>query len=90
MSTPPSPRPKKEGGPDSGDDAAVRRRQLIRYAGVSSEVFASVGIAVFLGMKADKWAKLSFPVFSLSLPLLVIVVLLVQLVKGGSNKKNGK
>jgi len=82
---PPSRPPAKD-----DNDAAGRRRQLIRYAGISSEVFASVGISVFLGIKADKWLKLSFPVFSLSLPLLVIVVLLVQLVKAGSNKKNGK
>jgi hypothetical protein len=41
-------------------------------------------------MKADKGLKLSFPIFSWALPLLVIVVLLVQLVKAGSGKKNGK
>jgi hypothetical protein len=74
----------------SDDDGASRRRQLVRYAGISSEVVASVGISVFLGMKADKGLKLSFPIFSWALPLLVIVVLLVQLIKAGSDKKNGK
>ena len=66
------------------------RRELIRYAGLSSEVLASVGIAVFLGIKADKWLKLSFPVFSVSLPLLVIIALIVRLVKESSRKKDGK
>jgi hypothetical protein len=74
----------------SDDDGASRRRQLVRYAGISSEVVASVGMSVFLGMKADKGLKLSFPIFSWALPLLVIVVLLVQLIKAGSDKKNGK
>jgi hypothetical protein len=76
--------------PEDGGGRASRRRQLLRYAGLSSEVFASVGLAVFLGMKADKGLKVSFPIFSWALPLLVIVVLLVQLVKAGSGKKDGK
>ena len=66
------------------------RAELLRYAGLSSEVLASVGISVYLGIKADKWLKLSFPVFSLSLPLLVIISLIVRLVKESSRKKDGK
>ena len=66
------------------------RRELIRYAGLSSEVLASVGIAVYLGIKADKWLKVSFPIFSMSLPLLVIISLIVRLVKESSRKKDGK
>lgn len=62
----------------------------MRYAGLSSEVVASVGISVFLGVKADKWLKLSFPILSWALPLLVIVVLLINLIRQGTDKKNGK
>ncbi|HEY4335285.1 MAG TPA: hypothetical protein VGM89_05290 [Puia sp.] len=76
--------------PDEGGGGSDRRRELIRWAGLSSEVVASVGISVFLGIKADKWLKLSFPILSCVLPLLVIVVLLINLIKAGSNKKNGK
>jgi len=78
------------GGADSGGDPNGRRRELLRYAGLSTEVVASVGLAVFLGMKADKWLKVSFPILSWALPLLVIVVLLINLIRSGSNKKNGK
>jgi hypothetical protein len=90
--TPLSPRPDKEGrsASDEGGDGASRRRALLRYAGLSSQVVVAVGVSVFLGMKADKGLKVSFPIFSWVLPLLVIVVLLVQLVKAGSGKKNGK
>jgi hypothetical protein len=81
-------------GPDGGrrlaEDAAARRRELVRWAGLSTEVVASVGVSVFLGVKADKWLKLSFPILSWALPLLVIVVLLINLVKAGTGKKNGK
>ena len=79
-----------EGGGSSGGDPNDRRRELLRYAGLSSQVVASVGISVFLGMKADKWLKLSFPILSWALPLLVIVVLLINLIRSGSDKKNGK
>jgi Mn2+/Fe2+ NRAMP family transporter len=77
-----------DGGSSGGPDD--RRKELLRYAGLSSEVVASVAVSVFLGMKADKWLKLSFPILSWALPLLVIVVLLVNLIRQGSGKKNGK
>ena len=63
---------------------------MIRWAGLSTEVVASVGISVFLGVKGDKWLKVSFPIFSWALPLLVIVVLLINLIRQGTGKKNGK
>jgi hypothetical protein len=78
-----------EGGDPSGGPGD-RRRELLRYAGLSSEVVASVGVSLFLGMKADKWLKVSFPILSWALPLLVIVVLLVNLIRQGPGKKNGK
>ena len=87
QSPPADPGDKRE--PDK-DRKISNRRELLRYAGLSSEVFASVGIAIFLGIKADKWLKLSFPVFSVSLPLLVIIALIVRLVKESSRKKDGK
>lgn len=72
--------------PDNSD----RRRELMRYAGLSSQVAASVGIAVFIGIKADKWLKVSFPIVSWGLPLLVIVVLIIKLIKASSRKNDGK
>ncbi len=83
----------REGGGSSGgsgSDDSGRRRELMRYAGLSTQVVVSIGVSVFLGMKADKGLKVSFPILSWALPLLVIVVLLVNLIKSGSGKKNGK
>ena len=69
---------------------AEGRRQLMRYAGLSGQLAASVGVAVWLGIKADKWLKLSFPIFSWVVPLLVIVFFLVQIIKANSGKKDEK
>jgi hypothetical protein len=66
------------------------RRELLRYAGYSTEVFASVGLSIFVGLKADKGLHLSFPLFAWALPLLVIIVLIIKLVKGASRNKDGK
>jgi len=62
----------------------------MRYAGLSTQVAVSVGVAVWLGVKADKWLKLSFPIFSLVVPLLVIVFVLVELIKANTGKKDEK
>jgi hypothetical protein len=79
---------KEASGP--GRDPDSRRRELIRYAGLSTEVAASVGVSLFLGMKADKWLNVSFPILAWALPLLIIVLLIVRLIKASSGGKNGK
>jgi hypothetical protein len=63
------------------------RKELLQYAGLSAEVCASVGLSVFIGIKADKWLRVSFPVFAWALPLLVIVALIVKLIKSSSSKR---
>jgi len=89
-----SPQPDEGGGAGGGkrspNDAGAKRRELLKWAGLGTQVLASVGVSVFLGFKADKWFKLSFPILSWLLPLLVIAGLLINLVREGSNKKNGK
>ncbi|MHA4809815.1 AtpZ/AtpI family protein [Flavitalea flava] len=66
------------------------RRELLRYAGLSTEVVASVGLSIFIGVKADKWLHVSFPLLTWALPLLVIVVLIVKLIKESSKNRDGK
>jgi hypothetical protein len=82
--------PPDKGGDEGGSRDSDRRRELLRYAGLSSEVAASIAIAVLLGIKADKWLKVSFPILSWCLPLLVIVVLIIKLIKDSSGKNDGK
>jgi hypothetical protein len=82
--------PPDNSGDSNKNRAANNRRELYRYASLSSQVVASVGLSIFIGIKADKWVSLSFPIFSWALPLLVIVVLIIKLVKETSRNKDGK
>lgn len=65
------------------------RKVLLQYAGLSAEVCISVGLSIFIGLKADKWLHLS-PVFAWVLPLLVIVGLIVKLIKGSTPRDDEK
>jgi len=48
-----------------------------------------LGIAVFVGLKADKWLKISAPLLVLILPVLVLVGIIYKIVKETSKPKNG-
>jgi hypothetical protein len=41
----------------------------LRYAGLGTQLLVSIGIAVFIGLKADQWLH-TLPLFSCVLPLL--------------------
>lgn len=62
-------------------------RDLMRYAGLASQMLVGLGIAVFIGLKADKWLKLSFPILPWLLPLLVLAAILYRIVKETGPKK---
>lgn len=62
---------------------------LMRYAGLGSQILVSLGIAVFLGYKTDKWLKIPLPVLVWLLPLTVLIGIIYKLVKETSGKKNG-
>ena len=60
---------------------------LLRYAGLGAQILVSIGIAVFVGYKADKWLHLSFPLLVWLLPLLVVSTMIYKLIKETSTKK---
>jgi len=62
-------------------------KQLMRYAGLAMQFLISIGLGVFIGLKADKWLKISFPLLVWLLPLLIIVGLLYNILKETSKKK---
>ena len=62
---------------------------LMRYAGLGSQILVSLGIAVFLGYEIDKWLKIPLPLLVWLLPLAVLTEIIFKLIKETSGKKNG-
>jgi hypothetical protein len=61
-------------------------RLLLKYAGLTMQILAGLAIALFAGMKADKWLSFKTPLLVWILPLLVIVVMIYQVIKDTSKK----
>jgi hypothetical protein len=61
--------------------------QLWQYAGIGGQLLVSLGIGVYLGLKADKWFGFSFPLLVWLLPLLILIAMIARLIKATSLKK---
>lgn len=61
---------------------------LLRYAGLGTQIFVALGLAVYAGLRGDKWLNTSFPILVWVLPLLIIVIMIYKLIKDTSKKKN--
>lgn len=62
-------------------------RDLMKYAGLATQMFVAIGLSVFIGIKLDEWLNISFPLLVWVIPLLVIVSLIYKLIKETNNKK---
>ena len=56
------------------------KSDLLRYAGLGTQLLVSIGIAVFIGLKADQWLH-TLPLFSCVLPLLVLIAIFYKLIR---------
>jgi len=65
------------------------QNDLLKYAGLGSQILVSLGIAVFVGYKIDKWLKIPLPLLVWLLPLVVLIGMILKLIKETSGKKNG-
>ena len=63
-------------------------KDLLRYAGLGMQIFASLGLAVFAGYKGDVFLKTSFPLLVWVLPLAVLCILIYKLIKETSKRKS--
>jgi len=61
--------------------------ELMRYAGLATQLFIALGVAVFIGYKADKWLRISIPLLLWLLPLLALAGIIYSLVKDTSKRK---
>ncbi len=88
---PESPSQRDNPGEDPAGQPKPRdnSREILKYAGLTTQVFLAVGLSLLAGIKADKWLGMSFALFSWALPLLTIVALIVKLIKETSGHRNG-
>jgi chromate transport protein ChrA len=61
---------------------------LLRYASMGTQIFVALGLAVFVGLKIDKWLKISAPLLVIILPVIVLVGIIYKIVKETSEQKD--
>lgn len=71
-------KPKQGTKPDS---------KLLYYSGLAFQMIGLLGLAVFAGIRLDRWTGWSFPLFIMLLPLLALAAILYQVVKDTSKRK---
>ncbi len=63
------------------------KRDVLRYAGLATQLLVYLSLAVFGGLKADRWLH-CFPLLTALLPLVVLAAVFYKLFKEtGSNKR---
>jgi hypothetical protein len=65
------------------------RQTVWRYAGLTGQLIAGLGIAVYAGYKIDAWLSISFPLFVWMLPLLVLTAIILKIIRE-STRRNDK
>jgi uncharacterized membrane protein YhiD involved in acid resistance len=60
---------------------------LLKYAGLATQLFVALGLAVFVGIKADGWLQFETPIFVWVLPLIVITAIIYKIIKDTTPKK---
>lgn len=59
---------------------------LLKYAGLTMQIMIALALAVFVGIKLDKWLAFKTPLLVWVLPLLIIIVMIWQIIKDTSKK----
>lgn len=60
--------------------SAPTKRDLLRYAGLATQLMVYLSLAVFGGLKADRWLH-CFPLLTALLPLIVLGAVFYKLFK---------
>jgi len=60
---------------------------FLKYASLGTQLLVACGLAVFLGLKADRWLH-TLPLFSCVLPLLVLSGIFYKIFRETGRKSN--
>jgi len=61
---------------------------LLRYASMGTQIFVALGLAVFVGLKVDKWLKISAPLLVIILPVIVLAGFIYKMIKDTAKQKD--
>lgn len=59
---------------------------LLRYASLGTQILVAIGLAVFAGIKMDKWLH-TFPLLACVLPLIVLSAIFYKIFRETSRPK---
>mgnify|MGYP003422322961 CR=1 FL=1 len=59
---------------------------ILRYASLGTQILVAIGLAVFAGIKTDKWLH-TFPLLACVLPLLVLSAIFYKVFRETSRPK---
>jgi F0F1-type ATP synthase assembly protein I len=62
-------------------------KEYARYSGIGFQMIATILIALFAGIKLDKWLEMKFPLFTLILTLLGVGIAMYVVIKEFVKKK---
>ena len=71
---------------DTMADKNDNNKTIMQYAGMGVQFLVGIALAVFIGIKADGWFHLSFPLLVWLLPLIMIFGVTYKIVKETSKK----
>lgn len=60
---------------------------LMRYMGLATQFFVSIGVGLWLGSKLDEYLSFDTPVLIWILPLLIVVSSLIKIILDTNKKK---
>lgn len=64
----------------------MRNNELLKYAGLATQIIVTLGVAIFIGIKLDKLTHIKFPIATIILPIVVLVSLFWKIYKESSKK----
>jgi Putative F0F1-ATPase subunit Ca2+/Mg2+ transporter len=73
---------------ESKQRSSKNYNDLLRYGSIGTQIFVALGLAVFIGLKLDKWLKISAPLLVIILPVTVLIGIIYKIVKETSRPKN--
>jgi hypothetical protein len=66
------------------DDPKNKKSQLnnyAKYSGLGFQMMATLGLAVWGGIKLDAWLELKFPAFTVALPCIALIGSLIIFIR---------